>query len=84
MCLPIPKPLSRIQLDWQRLFTPPAPAKASAPSTTATSSPDAHPASVTAFGTSEYASPLMATTSTMTRKTRTTPTFRNSTRSIVL
>jgi hypothetical protein len=35
---PMPNPLSRIQLDWQRFWPPPAPANASAPSRNAITS----------------------------------------------
>ena len=84
MCAPMPKPLSRIQLDCTRLFAPPTPAKASAPSTSGISRPAAQIASVTIFGASEYASPVIAATSATARKTSTAATLTNSTFSSVL
>ena len=47
-CAPMPKPLSRIQLLWHRFWPPPAPAKAMAPSRSATSRSGRRPACVTA------------------------------------
>ena len=80
----MPKPLSRIQLLCTRLFAPPAPAAASAPTRIASSTePGKAPNFVTVCVVSLYASLLMAATSATTMKTRIAPTLRNSSFSTV-
>jgi hypothetical protein len=77
--------LSRIQLLTTRLFVPPAPAYASAPSSTASSiwPPLKLPKLVTVLSTSPNACALTAVVSATTRNTSTIATLPNSSFSIV-
>ena len=79
--LPMPKPLSRIQLLCTRFCPPPAPANASAPSSSATPSSVGTVASVTIVGTSAHASALTAAKAPTASSTSTAATFSISARS---
>jgi hypothetical protein len=80
----MPKPLSRIQLLWTRLFAPPAPAAASAPTRIASSiAPGKAPKLVTVLLVSSYAVAVIAATRATTMNTRIAPTLRNSSFSTV-
>ena len=80
MYLPIPKPLSRIQLLCTRLLAPPAPAKTSPARIVAiaTSSLGILPKFETASGRSAHAEALIAAKMAMIRKTIVSPTLKNS------
>ena len=76
----MPKPLSRIQLLWTRLFAPPAPANTRPDSSTASgsSSPEGNwPKFVTACGRSAHAEALMAEKIATTRNSTVMPTLKN-------
>ncbi len=83
--LPMPKPLSRIQLLCTRLFAPPAPAAARAPTRIARSiDPGKLPKLVTTSVVSLYAVELIAANTAIARKISSAPTLRNSRLSTVL
>ena len=82
----MPKPLSRIQLLWARLFTPPAPAKTSPlrmREIGITFESGSRPKLVTACGKSAHADGLIAATIATARKTSVRPTLKNCARSSV-
>src|SRR3954471_9520189 len=76
----MPNPFSRIQLDWTRLFVPPAPANTSPASSVATATEPV--GSVPAFFAlscrSDHAEALMAAMTAIARKTMVSPTLKNS------
>ena len=80
----MPKPLSRIQLLWTRLFAPPAPAAASAPTRIASSISSGNvPKLVTVWLVSLYAVAPTAATSAITMNSSSAPTLSSSSRSTV-
>ena len=80
---PMPKPFSRIQLDWTRLLAPPAPANTSPASSvaTATSPVGSVPRLDALSPRSDQAEALIAATTAIARNTIVSPTLKNSARS---